>query len=453
MIAFVFLWQAQSARQRLVLGVLAALGFASAAGLSVYVTFAFALFLVSAALYWLARRRFRVVVLYAAVGVLVVLFSGGYLRDLRATEANVVLSAPAQAQPPAHFAKVALRHIPATLVLVLERAVHGNKMATRLLRPFALVLVVFLEFGFFFLAAVRQALSDWRERCLVADVDPAVRELRDIRWLSWLMLGAGLWVALMMRSTVINNNDLAFRGVEVAQFILLIWGAAQLAGAHPETELAAESLQSPMTASAFPSVIRPRVGWLAGCLLLLGLVSTAYQLSILRLYLWGSDRYGWSTLPQSELKNRVGEITQELRAAYAALDRSLPASAKVQFGAAPKLYLQHLFYSRYQHVEGMFPDCGTSFGGSEAVCARLVEQVGPIFGTSALPPTATNSQWQVLSVPTLKTSEQVRALCNDLGIDAIVITGEDPVWNDANAWPSTMKPLYAADFVAAYICR
>jgi hypothetical protein len=45
------------------------------------------------------------------------------------------------------------------------------------------------------------------------------------------------------------------------------------------------------------------------------------------------------------------------------------------------------------------------------------------------------------------------SLCRELDIDALVVTGEDPVWNEPNGWPHQMKPVFASDFVAAYACR
>jgi hypothetical protein len=333
--------------------------------------------------------------------------------------------------------------------------VHQNKLANILLRPFVLVPIIFLEFGFFFLVAARQARHDWPRSKVGRTADQAIQEAADVRWISWLMLGTSLWVALMMRSTVISNNDLAFRGVEIAQFILLIWGAAQLAGTHPEAELCAQAPSAEATIPAISDSPRPRIGWLAASLLVLGLLSSAYQLVMLRVYLWGSDRYGWTdhVLPQSELSDRLGEINLQVRSAYAALDRLLPAYATVQFGAAPKLNLQLLYYSRYPQLDGMFPTCGTAFGGSEAECGRLIDQIAPIFGTSAAPPGGLQANVQIATVPTLRTAGEVRSLCRDLGIDALVVTGEDPLWADPAAWPSNMKPVYAGDFVAAYLCR
>jgi hypothetical protein len=464
MMGFVFLWHAgrklqYNGRQRVLLAVLAAMGFASAAGLSVYVTFAFILFLVAAALFWLATRRFNVVGLYAAVGMLVLLLSTGYLRDLRATGASVgetAVSTAAVTAPQPMFATLALRQLPPTLAPLLQHAVHESRLANILVRPFALVPIIFLEFGFFFLVAIRQGRHDWRERKIYASADPdtpGLRDIRDIRWLSWLMLASGLWVALMMHSTVIVNNDLSFRGVEIAQFILLIWGAAQIAGGQPETRSSMSSAQS--TSSAKVAYAPLRVGRLAGFLLVLGLVSTIYQLAMLRFYLYGSDRYGWTNpvIPQSEFGGRLGAINQQVREAYASLDLVLPRSAKVQFGAAPKLNLQLLYYSRYQQLDGMFPDCGTSFGGSEAQCFQLEKSIAPLFGTAPPPLGSDYSVTKAVSVPTLKTAAAVYSLCRDLGIDALVVTGEDPVWDEPNGWPRQMKPVYSSDFVAAYICH
>jgi hypothetical protein len=266
------------------------------------------------------------------------------------------------------------------------------------------------------------------------------------------MLLSGLWVALMMRSTVITNNDLSYRGVEIAQFILLVWGAAQLAGVRPEVDVL-ESMETPRLIRAAHSPFR--IGWLAGSLLFIGVISSAYQLAMLRFYLYGSDRYNWTNavVPESELGGRFGAINKELRDAYATLDRILPPSAKVQFGAATKLDLQHLYYSRYQELDGMFPGCGTAFGGSQAECFHLGTRIAPIFGIAEPPPGTDSIAFKITYVPTLTTAAAVHSLCRELGIDALVVTGEDPVWNEPNGWPHQMKPVFASDFVAAYTCR
>jgi hypothetical protein len=464
MLGFVFLWHAgrpleHTRRQRVILATLAAMGFASAAGLSVYVTFAFALFLFAAALFWLVTRRFNTVGLYIAVGMLVLLLSAAYLHDLRATDTHAgEAAAGLEATPkqPPFFATLGLRQLPPALMPVLRHAVHDNKLANILLRPLFLIPIMFLEFGFFFLVAVRQGRHDWRERSLPATANrttPALRDIGDMRWISWLMLAAGLWVATMMRSTVISNNDLSFRGVEIAQFILLVCGAAQLAGGRVEVQRAAQA-----TVSSNPSTATDRsfrLSWLAGLLLFLGLASSAYQLAMLRFYLYGSDHYGWTNpvIPESEFGGRLGAINQQLREAYATLDHVLPPSARVQFGAAPKLDLQHLYYSRYQHLDGMFPGCGIPFGGSVAECFQLEKRIAPIFGIPAPLPGMDYFAWTGVHVPTLTTAGEVHSLCRELGIDALVVTGEDPVWNDPNGWPHQMKPVFASDFVAAYACR
>jgi hypothetical protein len=463
MLGFVFLWHAgrnleHSPGQRALLAILAAMGFASAAGLSVYVTFAFALFLFAAALFWLVTRRFNTVGLYIAVAALVLVLSAGYLHDLRATGAHAGEAAigpeGGPKQPPL-FATLGLRQLPPTLMPALRHAVHDNKLANILLRPLFLVPILFVEFGFFFLVALRQGSHDWHERSVYAAAPgtPVLRDIRDIRWLSWLMLVSGLWVALMMRSTVISNNDLSFRGVEIAQFILLIWGAAQVSGAHPDVGVATPSMET-AELTRITRVPR-RIGWLAGSLLFLGLISSAYQLVMLRFYLYGSDRYHWTNpvIPQSEFGDRFGAINKELREAYASLDRVLPPSAKIQFGAAPKLGLQHLYYSHYQQLDGMFPACGTTFGGSEAQCLQLESRIAPLFGIPVALPGPNYFVRTNVQNATLTTAAAVYSLCRDLGIDALVVTGEDPVWNDPNGWPHQMKPVFASDFVAAYTCR
>jgi hypothetical protein len=315
---------------------------------------------------------------------------------------------------------------------------------------------MFVEFGFFFLVAIRQGGRNWRERRIYTSagpISPGLRDTRDIFCLGWLMLASGLWAALMMRSTVISNNDLSFRGVELAQFILLVWGAMQIVGAGPEPDFAAP--QSQPTCSNQPAFLPYRIGWLSGVLLFIGLVTAADQIIMLRLYLIGSDHYGWTNpvLPQSEFGGRLGAINQQVREAYATIDRLLPPSAKVQFGPAPKLNRQHLFYSRYQQLDGLFPGCGVAFGGSETQCLQLETRIAPLFGIPAPLPGTDYFVWTGVHVPTLTNAAAVYSLCRELGIDALVVTGEDPVWSEPNGWPHQMKPVFASDFVAAYTCR
>ena len=123
---------------------------------------------------------------------------------------------------------------------------------------------------------------------------PGFRDTRDIRWLSWLMLASGLWVALMMRSTIISNNDLSYRGVEIAQFILLIWGATTTSRCQPRNPTMPcrpRSLRSPISRNLSPY---SHSAGLAGLLLFSGLVSSAYQLACFASISIGSDRYGWT---------------------------------------------------------------------------------------------------------------------------------------------------------------
>ena len=128
-----------------------------------------------------------------------------------------------------------------------------NRWKTPLAYALTLPLNYFLEFGIFFVVGIRQwkriraqgSLSD-EDACLVA------------------MAAASLIICTFLRSNTINTNDLGWRGIIVAQFVLLIWGA----------ELWDNGL-FPARKTLFSAV---------GVMLALGVATTAYDATMLRIY-------------------------------------------------------------------------------------------------------------------------------------------------------------------------
>jgi hypothetical protein len=231
------------------------------------------------------------------------------------------------------------------------------------------------------------------------------------------MLAASIIICSFFRSNAIANNDLGWRGIIAAQFVLLIWAA----------ELWDDGLFPP-----------GKKKWLsaAGVLVVLGAVPAFYDVTMLRIYPLLSDdlaipRYHWLA-PDHNL----GERTFALRHTYEALGRMLPKSAIVQQN--PETTPGDLFYGLYadRQTAAESKSCGAVFGGPAAVCPAMLAAIDPLFSASA--------HLQVA---------QVEESCRKLSIDALVVKDTDRVWGDKDAWVWKAQPVLANSYARAFLCK
>ena len=254
--AYLFLWKATCKRDfstRVWCIALAALGFSSAAGLSVYVTFAFGGFIFTWIATLLLRGKFSAAVLHGAAGALALLLSIGYIRDLLGPGSSVSGSSGANS----HFVAFALRQLP----FVFD---FHNKIANFSLWVFLTFLVLSIELGIYMLIGLMQAKRDWRHWRTLSEAQKAL----------WVMGGSSLLMIMFVRSTVIGANDLAWRGAMVLQFVLLLWAAVYLTNRFPvRREAPARGLSD-----------QQLLGATLYLFLAIGGASTLYQLGMLRVY-------------------------------------------------------------------------------------------------------------------------------------------------------------------------
>ncbi len=384
--------------------VLAALGFSSAAGLSVYVTFTFGLFILSWVAYLLLRGKIFPAVLHGAAGALALLFSIGYIRDLLGPGMSGSASS-------SHFFALAPRQLPFRFIAI-KQDFHVNLTYFCVWVVLALF-IVFVELGIYMLVGLIQANRDWRQW----------RKLPEAQQALWLMAGASFAVIMCFRSTVIANNDLAFRGAMVLQFVLLLWAAVYFAnrivthGEPPTRRLPAQRL---LNASLI-------------VFLAVGGASSLYQLCMLRVYTILSDRYKWA----NDLQMANGHDAFFIRSAYAELDHIVPASAVVQYNPETRLSSHMLVYSRYQQVDAGGPDCSTEFGGSLAQCATVQAGLQAIFDPHA----DDNSS-----------KAEVDRICQTLHVNVLVVNALDPIWQREDSWVWQDTPLIQNEFVRMYRC-
>jgi hypothetical protein len=369
---------------------IAALAFASAGGMSVYVAMSFALFLPVWILRLLLKRRPVSAIPYAAAGIVALLVSALYLRELMgdgagnaATSASFILSL--RGQP---IGLHSLRNEAIAVVKVL--CIYG------------------IEFGFFGLVAIMQLCRDIANRKTLSEAEIA----------AWYLAGCSLLVATFVRSTVIPNNDLGFRSIMFAQFIFLLWGARIL---HSR-------LNDHRKRKRAPSFGTELLNFALCITLSLGLLASLYQVTMLRLYPVLADR---GHVPAQQAPGADNFL---IRSAYQALANHIPAQSIVQPNPDSPVVRDLLLYSNHQAVDGMAPNCGTTFGGSLLHCEQVQEDIRHLFQSP-------RADWR-----------DADALCNSLSINVLVVTRDDAVWQNPDSWVWRRDPIVANSFVRTFAC-
>ena len=401
---FLLLWSVREStnwRDRAPVATLAAMAFASATGLSLYVTFPFAIFLVAWSAVLLVAKKFALVLTYAASGAGALLLSLPYLRDL---------SGPGTSER--GFAILTLRTYPPAMDWLQAAGVHSPLLLGAAKLPI-LVVVLAIEFGFFGFVLIARFRRDYRNR---NSLDAATQA-------SWLMLACSLYVACCFRSGVFGTNDLAMRAALVAQFVLLMWAIPMV-----------RNLAVGRNWASFGFRWRNGNARTVTILLTLGLVASVYQVAVLRLYAplveKGTISRSEDWLPENLYD--LGPRTYALRAGYAELDRMVSPDAIVQHNPATLGYVPFLLYSRYQAVAAV-PGCNTVFGGDPAKCAPLYSELHDLYLRPAR-------------------GADLDELCDRMSIDVLVASDLDRAWADKKSWVWTTEPLVANPYLRAIPC-
>jgi hypothetical protein len=399
--------EGQAIRDRVWAVVISGLAFASAAGLSVYVTFTFAIFLILWSFWVLLQREIRTFATYIASGLFAVLLSWSFLLELLSKT-----GADGNSGTVERLAFIGFRRFTPAFELLDNHGIHST-LLLRLLDLPVLVMVYVLEFGFFFLAMAlcfRQGLHSRQ---------PLSKERKMV----WVMFFSGILTMSFLRSSSTIANDLGFRGMLVVQFALLICSIPIVHDVFSGSEIAAaKGLNAPWT----------RICVLAT--LMLGVAGTAYQAAALRFYVPLADAGKVERSEHFLGTLGFGERAYWFREGFSRLDRLASPAASVQYNpVGSELLLSHL-YSTHQAAMGDF-DCGSGFGGDRKAC----EKAFPYFDT-------------VFNGPEYVKKWDLNAFCNDFHVDVLVATTTDPVWQDPESWVWTHPVLYANPLMRAVRC-
>ena len=226
-----------------------------------------------------------------------------------------------------------------------------------------------------------------------------------------LTLGAiaGLVVGTFLKSTLLGNNDLGWRVLMIPQFAGLVWTSAALL----QRWEAAPRLRARACWRLLPGI---PLG-----LLVLGYGSTLYALVSLRAY------PDMPLQPKARLIVPHPASDRELRLAYRWADDHLPATTVLQHDPRPgRRAVSFGLYSR--NPVGVSDGFGALFGARNAAIDQRLRALLPIFTASL-------------------TEEDVAARAQAQGIDALVVTADDPVWADRSSWVWRSSPLYESPLV------
>lgn len=366
---------------------LAALALASAAGTSVYVFFVFGLFLLLWAAVEISQRRWRETAALVCAGICGLVLLLPYAASLRG---------PAQGGPALQFWTRPFYPV--------DGLFRGQGIAASLTLDFvnglALPLNYFLELGFFFVAAQLWWKRHRATRRPLARADLAIG----------LMIATSVLICTFLRSSVIGNNDLGWRGFLVAQFGLLLWAV----------DIFTDPGQSKRA--------------LLVTLMALGAAGSVYEFAINRFYPLLADQGVVSKVSWIAPDRQAGARNYAIREAAEWVQSAIPTDARIQFnphstGQNTSAYL----YFQRQMLAGD-DRCASTFGGDPALCPPVIAALDGIYPIAGSPAT------------------RLDEACRTLPAELVVALDTDPAWNDRHSWVWNTQPVFKNQFVRLFRC-
>ncbi len=380
---FLVISQARAGKwDRILSGVIAGLAFATSVGAAIYVAFVFALFLLVWSVVVLLKSWYAEFELLVVAGATGALFSLPVLKELGGPGSGGA------------FLHLTVRSF--LFVDVLAGVLHFTQAWQKYLANLLfLPLNYFMELGLFFAVGV----LEWRR-------------LRRIETLGRNDLALGLMAVIsvvactFLRSGVIANNDLGWRGFLIVQFVLLIRGVQLL-----------------------PEVKSKKLLVLA----ILGFAGTVYDQALLRFYPLLSDAKVLPKVPWLAQDEQLGHRTYANREAYEWLRAHSAATVIVQQNPLPGV--QDSFYELYANRRTVAEDiqCASQFGGDPKACEPLQKEIRRLFSSQSRP-------------------DELDAVCDMLPIDFIVAKDTDAGWRNSDSWVWRREPIFKNRFVRIFPC-
>jgi len=371
-------------RQRWMSAGVAGMLLATMVGDSIYVGFVFAVFLSAwTVITFLAGWRNHTWLLVFA-GIVTAIFALPYLLSL---------TGPAGGGAFLHFT---VRDFRGARAFGLPIA-FPEMWKTYLFRLALLPLNYLLELGFFLVAGILYLNRVWSQRRFEPETVAGAT-----------MVVTSVAICTFLKSGVITNNDLGWRGFLPAQFMLLIWAVELLR--VPEDKWTGTSRLYAILRPAIPLV------------LVLGIVSTAYSAVTLR---------GVEMLNYRGPDHSVAGRNFSARVVYEQLRSLLPVTAVLQQNPDLENPVYWGLYSNRQTAAAGL-NCGIEFGGNRSRCSELYPGLAGLFQSGDSP-------------------DRAASICRMSNIDVLVVTDGDPVWKISDSWVWKVTPIVAADSARAFL--
>lgn len=375
--------------RRTAYGGIAGLALATAAGASIHITFVFVAYLIVWTAIIVARRWWRHAGVLAVAGIVAVMLAAPYALSLGSSSAGAAGGPPLQ---------LWMRRFYPVHGLFKALSI-GSIWTLRLADALTLPLNYFLELGIFLAAGFLW----WRKRR--AGRTPLSQSELALA----VLVATSVIICTFLRSSLIGNNDLGWRGFLLAQFGLLLWSVDVV-------------------------LERPRSRALVA-LLVLGALGAGYDVTMMRIYPLLADggvvaKVGWMS-PDRQL----GLRNYAAREAYEWIARSTPTDAVIQFDPHVSVQDTSAFLYADRQIAAGDSKCLAVFGGDASLCPALMAKLALLYPAKGE-----------------RASAGIDGACRSLPVDILVAKDTDAAWSDPHGWVWTEKPIFANRYFRAFRC-
>jgi hypothetical protein len=403
---FLVLWRSTRHGRAAQLGVtvVAGIAFACSTGTAIYIALVFAAALGAFGMVSVWKRWWNDALGIALSGAIAAGLAAPYLSGL-------IAAGGTEEGPGRAFILPTVRLF--TLPDAILASLHVSWNSIAVVNLFLLPLNYLLELGLLFVVGIVQAGRYANRRA------PLGRK----EWAEIVLIAMPVLVCTFFRSSVIQNNDLGWRGFLIPQFILLLWSIDYV-------RFAVRKIRRTQAPSVALLRLRRRVLITS----LVGVAGTVSAFAINRAFMPAYD-FGWNHQKSWLYPDQVlGKRVLAMRETYEWLDRNADPRAVVM--RSPEYPdLSYGLFSKRQTVASDAA-CGTDFGGSLDVCRNVLAVVLPLF----------------MGQPA-GSAPETKSLCERYSISLIIVKDLDPVWRDPGSWIWKRRPVYSNHFSKVFACE